>query len=162
VLHVALEVPLAALAFARRGQRGDAAHARVQALGDALDHAALARGVAPFEQHHHLELLGDHPVLQLDEFALQAQQFAKVGAAVFVELRGGGVGGLADQAVHAFVVDLHLELFVDAVDHVSVQAPFVFLLGGGFVHGGPRVAVRAFPLNRFSAARLAAQPIGVR
>ena len=56
VRHVALEVPLRALALVRRRQRRDAADARVQALRDALDHAALAGGVAPLEQDDDLVL----------------------------------------------------------------------------------------------------------
>lgn len=50
VRDVALEIPLGLLAVVRRGQRGDPADPRVEALGDALDHAALARRVAPLER----------------------------------------------------------------------------------------------------------------
>ena len=57
VRDVALEIPLRALALVRRGQRGDAADARVQPLRDALDDAALAGGVAPLEEHDDLQLL---------------------------------------------------------------------------------------------------------
>ena len=55
---VALEIPLRALALVRRRQRGDAADARIEPLGDALDDAALAGGIAAFENHHDLELAG--------------------------------------------------------------------------------------------------------
>ena len=55
--HVALEVPLRALALGRRRQRHDAADARVEPLGDALDDAALAGGVAALEQDDDLLLL---------------------------------------------------------------------------------------------------------
>ena len=41
--YVALEIPLVALALARGRKRGDAADARIEALRDALDDAALAR-----------------------------------------------------------------------------------------------------------------------
>ena len=75
--HVALEVPLRALALVRRRQRHDAADARVQALGDALDDAALAGGIAPLEDHHDLQLVGLHPVLQLDQLALQRSSSLK-------------------------------------------------------------------------------------
>jgi hypothetical protein len=42
---------LRALALVRSGQRRDAADAWIEALGDALDHAALAGGVAALEDH---------------------------------------------------------------------------------------------------------------
>jgi hypothetical protein len=54
VLHIALEVPLRAFAVVGCRQGHGAAHARVQPLRDALDHTALARRVAPFEQDQHL------------------------------------------------------------------------------------------------------------
>ncbi len=81
---IALEVPLRALALARRRQRRDAADARVEPLRDALDDAALAGGVAALEQHHDLELLVADPVLQLDQLALQPQQLAEIELAVVV------------------------------------------------------------------------------
>jgi hypothetical protein len=49
VLHVALEVPLRLLAVARLGQGHDAALARVERLGDGVDDATLAGGVASFQ-----------------------------------------------------------------------------------------------------------------
>ena len=52
VRHVALEVPLGPLALGRRRQRHHAADARVEALGDPLDGAALAGRVATLEDHH--------------------------------------------------------------------------------------------------------------
>ena len=48
---VALEVPLGAFALGRRREGDDAADARAEALGDPLDDAALAGGVAPLEEH---------------------------------------------------------------------------------------------------------------
>ena len=75
---IALEVPLAALALGRRGQRHGAADARVETLGDPLDGAALARRVASLEDDDQLELLGDDPVLELDELALQAQELLEI------------------------------------------------------------------------------------
>ena len=79
---IALEIPLRALALGRRRQRHHPADARVEPLGDALDDAALAGGVAALEQHHHLQLLVHHPVLQLHQFPLQPQQFLEVETAV--------------------------------------------------------------------------------
>src|SRR6202049_2274131 len=48
---IALEVPLAALAIARLAGRHDPHLTRAQVLGDALDGAILAGGVAAFEDH---------------------------------------------------------------------------------------------------------------
>ena len=81
VRHVALEVPLGALAVGRRRQRHDAGDARVEPLGDALDRAALAGAVAALEQHDDLRAGVLHPALQLDQLGLQPQQLAQVDAA---------------------------------------------------------------------------------
>ena len=53
--HVALKVPLGSLALGRRGEGHYAADAWIEALGDALDGAALAGGVASFENDDYLE-----------------------------------------------------------------------------------------------------------
>src|SRR5690606_22109542 len=53
VRGVALKVPLRRLALARLRQRDDAHLARVQPLGDGVDRATLAGGVAALEQDHH-------------------------------------------------------------------------------------------------------------
>src|SRR5262245_60119394 len=52
---VALEIPLAALALCRSAKRHNAADARVQTFGDALDHAALAGSVASLENDDNLQ-----------------------------------------------------------------------------------------------------------
>jgi hypothetical protein len=76
--HVALEVPLRFLALGRGGQCNNAADTRVQALGDALDCAALARCVAAFEDHHNpLSLMAD-PLLEFDQFDLQTAELSLV------------------------------------------------------------------------------------
>jgi hypothetical protein len=124
VRHVALEVPLRALAVVGRGQRGHAHHARVQALGDALDHAALARRVAPLEQDHHLLARVLHPVLQLDQLALQAEQLAEVALAL-QPVHGGAHALLVPLAVF----DFQLQLFVVAV-HQFVGDALQDVLGG--------------------------------
>src|SRR5690606_37957020 len=53
VRGIALEVPLRHFALARLRQCDDAHLARVQPLGDGVDHATLAGGVAALEQDHH-------------------------------------------------------------------------------------------------------------
>jgi hypothetical protein len=58
------------LALTRGRQRGDPADTRVEALGDALDRAAFARGIPALEQDDDLFLFVLNPVLQFDEFAL--------------------------------------------------------------------------------------------
>jgi hypothetical protein len=93
VRNVALKVPLAALAFGRRAECHHAADAGVEAFGDALDDAAFARRVTPFEDHHDAQALLDHPVLQLDELELQPHQF------VDVALPPGGLAGGAGGGV---------------------------------------------------------------
>jgi hypothetical protein len=121
VRHVALEIPLRALAVVGRGQRRHAAHARVQALGDALDHAALAGLHRALEEDHHLVAGGHHPVLQLDQLALQAKQLAEIVAPVLAVQREVG-RGVARQRGDRAVFQLQLQLFVVAVEQVAVNA----------------------------------------
>ena len=117
VRHVALEVPLRLFPVRGRGQGDHAADARVEPLGDALDHAALAGGVATLEDHHDLLLFVLHPVLQLDQLALHAEQLFEVDLAVErVAVRR--VLDLAEQLVEALVVELELQLLVEAVRHL--------------------------------------------
>src|SRR5882762_5964960 len=118
---VALEVPLRPLALVGGGQGSDAADPRIKALGDALDDAALAGGVAAFEDDDHLELVVLNPVLQLDEFALQAEQLLEVNLAV--QLRGALMGLLhRPKLLQLPVVVLEFDLFVEAVLQVGVDA----------------------------------------
>jgi hypothetical protein len=49
-------------------------HTRADALGDGLDHTALAGGVAPFKDHDHPQPLVLDPSLQRAQLALQAAQ----------------------------------------------------------------------------------------
>ena len=129
---VALEIPLRALALARRRQRRDAADARIEPLGDALDDAALAGGVAAFEQHDDLELLVHDPVLQLDQLALQPEQLLEIEAAVDASRCRGGRRRSSSSRARPLVVDLHLQLFVDAVDDLVMEP---ILKAGVFVFG---------------------------
>ena len=74
VLEVALHVELGLLAVGRRRQRDHAEHAMADALGDRLDHAALAGGVAPFEDHDHPLAVFLDPILQGAQLDLQLAQ----------------------------------------------------------------------------------------
>ena len=79
--HVALDIHLRLFPLGRRGQRDDAEDARTDALGDRLDHPALAGAVAALEQHADLQALVDDPELQLDEFGVQARELTLIGLA---------------------------------------------------------------------------------
>ena len=119
--RIALEIPLRALARGRRRQRGHAAYARIQALRDALDDAALAGGIAALEQ----AMAGvHHPVLQLDQLALQAQQFAEIALAIGAPVFVGSVF-----AVQPAIVQFQLQLFIQAVDQIRLQAQLPFQRG---------------------------------
>jgi hypothetical protein len=65
--------------------------------------------------------VGHHPVLQLDELALQAQQFGEIQAAVD-DFRPGNVGQMIGQARHEVVAELQLELLVEAVGQFLLDA----------------------------------------
>src|SRR2546421_7887655 len=76
--HIALEVPLRPLALCGRRQRHHPDEAGVQQSHDALDHASLPRGVAPFEDHDHPEPFVTNPLLELQELHLEAPQLPVV------------------------------------------------------------------------------------
>ncbi len=109
-----------ALPLVGGGQRRDAADARIEALGDALDHAAFARGVAALEDHDDLQLLLLHPVLQFHQLALQAQQLLEVNLAV-EPVAGVAVVGAILKRLEPVVVELHLDFFVERVLKVGVD-----------------------------------------
>ena len=118
---VALEVPLAALALGRRGQRHGAADARVETLRDPLDRPALARRVPPLEDDDQLELLGDDPVLELDELALQAQKLREIEPPRqrIVNLK---MLGFSKQVGELVVLELELDILVEVVLDLGVDA----------------------------------------
>ena len=94
VLDVALEVPLLALAFGRTRQRDDAGDARVEVLGDALDRAALARGVPALEDHHDAASRRARPLLNLHELRLEPHQLLLIGGTRHPRRRVVPYGGL--------------------------------------------------------------------
>ena len=71
MLDIALEVPLPAFHLIGLFERDHARAARIQVFHEALDRAALAGGVAPFEQDHDALPGILHPGLQLEQFDLQ-------------------------------------------------------------------------------------------
>ena len=70
---IALVVPLTAFTIVRRGQCGDLRYAGAEVFGDPFDRAALTRGVAALENHHHTCAASAHPLLELYEFRLQTE-----------------------------------------------------------------------------------------
>jgi hypothetical protein len=121
VRHVALEVPLGAFALARSGQSSDTAYPRIEALRDSLDDPALPRRVAPLEDDHDLALIVLNPILQLHQLALQAKQLLEVD----VTLEGlllAMLGHFAEELGQPIVVDLELELLVDGLEHLAIDA----------------------------------------
>jgi len=143
VRDVALKIPLRPFALARRGQRGDPADARIESLGDALDDATLASGVAAFEDDDHLELVVLNPVLQLYQVALQAQKLPEVVRAVHWLMHLAG-GSNALELLEPSVVELHLELFVQRVLKIGIDECAQVLVTGsiGLGHRNPLFATR--------------------
>ena len=129
VRNVALEIPLCAFTVVGRWQCCHACHTGVKALGNALDHATLARSVAAFKQNHHLVALAHHPVLQFNQLPLQAEKLLKVLAARRL-FRCGLVGvAVRGQCVQIAVLQLHFVLFVVAVHQVAANTGNQLFIG---------------------------------
>jgi hypothetical protein len=78
-----------------------------------------------------IELVALHPVLQLDQLALQAEQLLEIEAAI----NGRPVGmlcRLSKQLAEALVVNFKLELFIEAIDDFPMETVLERL--GAFVH----------------------------
>ena len=78
MLHVALHVHLRLLAVGGRGQGHESEHARADALGEGLDRAPLAGGVAALENDDHPQALVFDPRLELAQLTLELAQFLRV------------------------------------------------------------------------------------
>ena len=74
VLEVALHIELALLAVGRRRQRDYTEHAMADALGDRLDHATLAGGVAALEDQDYPFAVFFDPILHGAQLNLQLAQ----------------------------------------------------------------------------------------
>jgi len=109
---------LGTFALVRSRQRCDTTDPWVEALGDPLDHAAFAGGIAAFENHHDLLFVMRNPILQLDQLALQAEQLSKVelpiDAIVFVM-----VSGFGQEPIKPVIVQLHFIFFIEAVGQIG-------------------------------------------
>jgi hypothetical protein len=74
---------------------------------------------------------GDHPVLQLHQFGLQAEQLAEILTAGFLVLEHilrAALVPFTCQLGHAAVFEFHLQLFVVAVDQVIADTPHQFFV----------------------------------
>ena len=62
----------------------------------------------------------DHPVLQLHELALETEELAEIAPPIQRPVVGLG-GGLGQKVRQAVIVELHLELFVQAVEEFLLR-----------------------------------------
>ena len=126
--RVALKIPLRAFSAVRGGQRSDPADARIESLRDALNHPALARGIPSLEEHNQLVARGNNPFLQLDELTLHSKKLSKI----FTPLRLRDVLFRLRFRNLPFrehpILNFHLQLLVEAVDQVIVDAFEDFLI----------------------------------
>src|SRR5580704_4141066 len=91
-LDVALQEHLGLFAIRRRRQRRDAKHARADPLGQRLDSAALAGGVAAFEHDDGARAACLHPFLQMAQLGLKLAQLFFISLALHfftLAIRGG-------------------------------------------------------------------------
>jgi hypothetical protein len=98
-------------------------------FGDALDHAALAGGITPFEDDDHFELFVLHPILQLDQFALEPKQLLEIdrtGERRTVVMDRMDCPELFEMAF----VELQFALFVKTVLKVGVDHLTQMMVGG--------------------------------
>ena len=76
------------------------------------------------------------PILQLDEFPLQPEQLTEVANALRARLRVRcriRCSLARARARHAAVVELHLQLFIQAVQHVLMDTSIDIVRQGGIV-----------------------------
>jgi hypothetical protein len=60
------------------------------------------------------------PILQFDQFPLQSQQFAEIGAAVEPFFGRGGRDGAQD-GIQAPIIEFELELFIDGLEKFVIE-----------------------------------------
>ena len=62
----------------------------------------------------------DNPILQFDQFPLQSQQFAKIGAAVECVSGRRRRDGAQDR-IQALIIEFELKLFVDGLKELVIE-----------------------------------------
>ena len=90
-------------------------------MGYAFDNPALARSITAFKDDHNLQLLVHDPVLQFHELALQAKKLFEINVPVD-GVRSLIFAGGFNELGQALIVELHLKLFVEAIQHLGVDA----------------------------------------
>ena len=78
--HVTLEVPLCFFALRGCGEGHHPAHAGVQTLGDSLDGATFAGGIASLEEGHDSQSPVAHPFLEFHQLHLKTAQLLVIVA----------------------------------------------------------------------------------
>ncbi|MCY1293467.1 hypothetical protein D9M70_427270 [compost metagenome] len=176
VLHVTLEIPLAAFGFRRLFKCHHTRAARVHVFHEAFDGAALAGGIAAFEQDHHALPALAHPGLELEQLDLQPvfllfviaarhQVLVRVGAiapasrefvvgmALAARLPGTGVA-LQDEAaqLRGLIWCESVEQRAHGVEHAGALAGAagenVLHAAGGHLHGSVDGAADFIALGR--------------
>jgi hypothetical protein len=74
---VTLKVPLRLLPLWGSGQRHHATESRVQALGDAFDHAAFPSAIAPSKITTSFSLRVGDPILKLNQLCMEREERAE-------------------------------------------------------------------------------------
>jgi hypothetical protein len=93
---------------------------------------AFACGIAPLEQYHDLELLVLHPILQFDQLVLKAEQLTEIDTA-FKGLNGHFGHAIGDEIVQPLLLDLHFQLFIEAVGNLRLDAVEMIVVEHGAI-----------------------------
>ena len=96
-------------------------------MSNALDDTALAGGVPSFEQDDDFLARRAHPVLQLDQLALQPEKLLEVAVArLLLVVRPG-----RDAPRGVAILNLELQLLVVAIDELATEPSHeVFVVNG--------------------------------
>src|SRR5580704_18577883 len=121
--YVALEVPLRPLAIVWRRQRRHTTYAGIESLGDPLDGATLACGIAPLEKNYDLVLGLDHPILEFDELPLKPKELMEVGEATLSLFVAAQELAIRGEAKEIGIVPFHLQFLIEIVDEITLDAP---------------------------------------
>ena len=96
------------------------AEARVEPLGDALDHATFAGTVTPLEHDHQLFLAIGDPVLEPDQLGLNGEQGSKILPA-WEGRRAHSVEKVAKLLCDGRLGQLQLKLLIKRIGQFSFQ-----------------------------------------